>query len=562
MILYTTSVQSVHAAALTVVSDVVQSSAIGTSTSHTIQFTATNAIPVSGKIRITPHEGAFTIPSGFDFTDVDVAVSSGGPFTERTLAASASLTEDGVAVVTGTSGSITITLNSSAGISAGNTVRIRLGTNAIEGATGNVSLVNPATPGSYRMKLATLNASSGSIDDSQTRIAVLEPVTASVTPTEVVPVRTNGLPSGPLSHGNASIEISLNTSDFATCRYATSTGVVYDSMLGTFVQSNATLHTRVITGHVNGGSYNYYVRCRAMQGATNPDDYAITFSVNSAPTVSVSTGGTNTTQAGASGAGGGAGDFFGGSQNLYLASVSITGFTAPLGTYHVLKDGAEFKTGPIPETGRFEALVSNLERGAYTFSIFSRDRKGRKSATVTQTLSVGQGTSNNLSNILIPPTLELDRATVELNQSVGVSGEGAPGGTVEIFVIPKGSAITLGGAQKYIATTSAGVGTGAGLWRATISTAGLSRGTYEVKARTLANQAESAYSGTSFLGVGESPTPEFGSRADINGDGKVNLTDFSIMLSFWGTGNDTADINQDGTINLSDFSILLFNWTG
>jgi hypothetical protein len=54
--------------------------------------------------------------------------------------------------------------------------------------------------------------------------------------------------------------------------------------------------------------------------------------------------------------------------------------------------------------------------------------------------------------------------------------------------------------------------------------------------------------------------------ADLNRDGKVNLTDFSILLFWWntdgGTSDPSADINGDKKVNLTDFSILLFNWTG
>jgi len=64
------------------------------------------------------------------------------------------------------------------------------------------------------------------------------------------------------------------------------------------------------------------------------------------------------------------------------------------------------------------------------------------------------------------------------------------------------------------------------------------------------------------LGVGTTASKDTGNRSDLNKDGKVNLVDFSILLSFWGSSDPDADINQDGTVNLADFSILLFNWTG
>jgi hypothetical protein len=64
------------------------------------------------------------------------------------------------------------------------------------------------------------------------------------------------------------------------------------------------------------------------------------------------------------------------------------------------------------------------------------------------------------------------------------------------------------------------------------------------------------------VGIGQSAAPGFGVRADLNKDGKVNLVDFSIMLTAWNSANANADINEDGRVGLADFSILLFNWTG
>jgi hypothetical protein len=54
--------------------------------------------------------------------------------------------------------------------------------------------------------------------------------------------------------------------------------------------------------------------------------------------------------------------------------------------------------------------------------------------------------------------------------------------------------------------------------------------------------------------------------ADLNCDGKVNLADFGILLSFWekdpsGAGScKSPDINQDGAVNLTDFSIMMSYW--
>lgn len=58
-----------------------------------------------------------------------------------------------------------------------------------------------------------------------------------------------------------------------------------------------------------------------------------------------------------------------------------------------------------------------------------------------------------------------------------------------------------------------------------------------------------------------SQSPQF-NQADINQDGIVDLTDYSILaLQFLQTGlNLSADLNQDGIVDLTDYSILALNF--
>jgi hypothetical protein len=44
---------------------------------------------------------------------------------------------------------------------------------------------------------------------------------------------------------------------------------------------------------------------------------------------------------------------------------------------------------------------------------------------------------------------------------------------------------------------------------------------------------------------------------DLNGDNSVNISDLSILLTYYGTSSATADINTDSQVNVTDLSILL-----
>lgn len=520
------------------VSDTISTSAPNATSTHTIRFTANQAIPPAGSIAIAPHAGAFTIPSAFDYVDVDLAVSSGGAYIDRDLAGTASATEDGVAVIPGASGSITIQLNATSGIAAGDMVEIELGTNASFGTTSDQMIINPVSVGSYRIDVSTKDAGGGAIDSARTMIAIISPVQASSLAENTAPGRSGGLPDSEIAAGNDEVEISLETDEPATCRYSTTPDTDYDSMTEEFKSAGLVVFYTTVTGLENSTSYTYYVRCKDTRDTVNTDDYPITFSLAANPI-------SNTSIATSNQAGQGTGPIPGGSNVLFLASVTLSGLTSPQSSVTILRDGTAASSAIAGSDGTFSAKLTGLERGVYTFLAYSTDRSTRKSASVGTTITLGQGTSNAIANILIPPTLA---ATAVPEGGARVVGESVPGGVVELFA--QGG----GGEKKYTATAN-----GSGQWEVVMPGSDV-RGTMALRARVRIGDRLSELSEVVTLGGEGSATAS--DDGDQNGDSKVNLVDFSIMLSFWGTSEASADINGDGTVNLADFSILLFNWTG
>ncbi|MBM3228583.1 hypothetical protein FJZ20_01730 [Candidatus Pacearchaeota archaeon] len=94
------------------------------------------------------------------------------------------------------------------------------------------------------------------------------------------PIRSLRAPTGNLSAGTNSTTISLVTNEASTCRYSTTSGVLYNSMTNTFSITGSTSHSTPIIGLTDGNTYNYYVKCIDNFGNANPDDYLIIFSIS------------------------------------------------------------------------------------------------------------------------------------------------------------------------------------------------------------------------------------------------------------------------------------------
>jgi hypothetical protein len=537
-----------------------------TQTTHRIRFGVINAVPPSGKILLYHADGALDIPAGLDFTDIDFAIAPTefGPYVDRTIGATPDGSTDGVSITSGSVGGVSqieITLNSTTGIAPGEFVEIEIGSNATFDGVGDTYLVNPSVQGSYRISVTTRTSGDVPLDYGSMLYAIVDPVvTGPGDTTDVVPpIRSNGLPTGALPASTARLEFSLNTNKFSFCYYDTASGTPYELMPSIFAKTNNTLHRQILTVS-QGTAYTFYVKCAgvALGAATNTDDYVISFSIGTTASGTASTTPTPPpppppppTGGGSSGSGGGGGIFLG------KADVTFTGSTFPLGAVTLLKDNkTEFEF--TSETGGgYSVIRYGYERGPQSFSLYAVDPKGRRTSTYTGTVYLIANTNNLVGPVYLSPTVSIASSTVDLGSSVRVEGLASPNLSVEVFLEKQGgkgeSSIV-----RAIASTSV-----TGAWSVELPTTGLSRGTYQVKARTVvSSRDQSIYSPLAYVGIGETPSPDFGLRADLNKDKKVNLVDFSILLFNWKSDDPVADINQDGDVNLTDFSIMLFQWTG
>ena len=95
----------------------------------------------------------------------------------------------------------------------------------------------------------------------------------------VVPVRSNGAPATALALGTTSTNLTLDTDEAAICRFGSVAGTSFESMANAFGTTGGTAHSTPISGLVDGGIYDLYVRCQDTLGNTNTDDLRIVFAV-------------------------------------------------------------------------------------------------------------------------------------------------------------------------------------------------------------------------------------------------------------------------------------------
>jgi cysteine-rich repeat protein len=258
---------------------------------------------------------------------------------------------------------------------------------------------------------------------------------------------------------------------------------------------------------------------------------------------------------GGGGSSGGGSSSSGGSDvELGDTQISITGFAYPRTRLNIILDAENVGTVRTGSDGSFEFLT-DASPGTATLGVWAEDSAGVRSVTFNTTFDVTQGAITNVNDLYLPPTLTVDDQTVDPGDVVTISGEALPEETVELEV----------GSDGVTQTTTVDE---EGQWEMEFDTTDLSPAEYTLRAKSLVGSesltTDSGYSRAVqlFVGVdGSTSTP-----SDLNRDGSINLTDFSILIFWWQTdGGDSdppADINGDGVVSLADFSILLFNWTG
>lgn len=226
--------------------------------------------------------------------------------------------------------------------------------------------------------------------------------------------------------------------------------------------------------------------------------------------------------------------------------IVIEGKAYPNALLAILRGGVVQIIIKVGQDATFSKTLPEVPAGTSTVSLWAEDTKGRKSITLSFTVPVLNASTTTISNIFLPPTLDAPN-TVNRGDILPIGGHAFPQDRVSILVTSREVVKETNSSEE-------------GVWQYNFDTSVLERGTHFVRAKAIGGGQESSFGSIRAFSV-LAPSSEVCGNADLNGDGEVNLIDFSIMMFWWHGSNACADQNSDGAVNIIDFSILLFWWT-
>jgi hypothetical protein len=148
--------------------------------------------------------------------------------------------------------------------------------------------------------------------------------------------------------------------------------------------------------------------------------------------------------------------------------LEVSGLTSPGAFVTISRDGSVIGTPIAASDGTFSQTFSAQEPGIHQISVYAHTTGGENTDTVTINVNIAEHAITAVS-VFLPPTLILEDSSLDAGQSLELSGETAPFGTVTIYI---------DNANYVTATADAG-----GLWNASVAASSLSGGQHEVFAR-------------------------------------------------------------------------------
>ncbi len=535
----------VQAASLTRVSDTISTSQKLVGADHIIRFTITTPVPSYGEIVITPQSDEFYISSEMDHTDMILLVNN----YQWQLGPAPDVNINGVEIIPGTTGSITITLAPNLSLSNGDNVIVQIG----RGIT-NRQIINPDTVDSYRIYIQTFDYSANLLDRATAMIAIVEPVQVGVEPTQEEPIFET-LPGyyieDPLSIVLYGGLYNLGWSPWADVYFQyREQGTETWNETGKERKTDPTIFNAVVVGVRDNTVYEFRAVIDWWKWHNEPEPYTTTSygEILEIPLPPLEEPQPPAPPPSPPGGGGPPGVPANPPPPPLITPppyIVFSGWAFRSGEVILLKENKGYATTTANLKAEFEFRIDEPHEGVFTFIIQAKDSQKRRSNDLTFTVEAKKDRAAVVTNILFSPTIALNKAAVQKGETLEIFGSSVPEGVVEVQITD----------SKGVETLKSTKVDPAGNWRITLEANQMKEDRYKVRARAKFFNEVSGFSQTLNFIVGRACIP-----ADLNCDRVVDVVDFSILMFYWNTTSPKADINSDGIVNIIDFSIMMAYW--
>jgi len=258
----------------------------------------------------------------------------------------------------------------------------------------------------------------------------------------------------------------------------------------------------------------------------------------------------------------------GGGSNGFLltipTSVNFSGLAYPNSRVYLLKNNKIVSSTTSDKLAHFSISINRLLQGNYSFSIYTEDINGNRSSLFKLPIYLNNNNIVDIKNIFLSPTIVSNKIYMNKTDKLNFSGQGIPNSKLRIFI----DSLTKDNRYYYDVSTN-----NDGFYFYGLDAKDLKSDTYKVQSLSFVDSSStSLLSENLFLRINDSNDNLDNKkyhcsslRSDFNCDGRVDLTDYSILIYWYNKKSnipDNIDLNGDNIINMVDFSILAFNWTG
>src|SRR4030042_234106 len=136
--------------------------------------------------------------------------------------------------------------------------------------------------------------------------------------------------------------------------------------------------------------------------------------------------------------------------------LTLSGKTSPNASVTVIESGSVVGTTTADASGSFSKSLLAQTPGIHNISIYATDTNGVTTSTVTYSVSLASLVETTLSNIVLPPTINLSDTGIAKGETVDIYGYGVVSSTISLSIT----------GQTVVNTTS----DSSGYWKYTFDT--------------------------------------------------------------------------------------------